>query len=189
MVLHVPPGWTPERPAPLAVMLHGAGGKAGHGLALLDPFAAQQGVMVLAPSSRGPTWDVLLEDWGADVAAIDAVLDWVFARYRIDAARLAIGGFSDGASYALSLALANGGLFPRAIALSPGFIAGAPTRGQAEVFMSHGTDDRVLPIEPCSRRIAKALRQGGHSVDYVEFDGGHVVPPQIARDAVAWLLR
>lgn len=187
--LHVPPVWRREQPAPLAVMLHGAGGNAGHGLALLEPFAAQQGLLVLAPSSEGETWDVLLDGWGPDVRAIDSALDWVFARYRVDPARLALGGFSDGASYALSLALVNGDLFHRAVALSPGYIARAPRQGEVKAFVSHGTADLVLPIELCGQRIVKVLRQAGYGVEYLEFEGGHVVPPQVAREAVAWLLR
>jgi phospholipase/carboxylesterase len=35
---------------------------------------------------------------------------------------VALGGFSDGASYALSLDLTNGDLFASLIAFSPGFI-------------------------------------------------------------------
>jgi phospholipase/carboxylesterase len=49
------------------------------------------------------------------VAVIDRCLRSVFERYAIDAA-LAIGGFSNGASYAVSLGVDNGELFTHVIA-------------------------------------------------------------------------
>jgi predicted esterase len=52
------------------------------------------------------------------------------------------------------------------------------------VFVSHGTRDDVLPIDRTSRRIVPALRDDGYDVTYREFDGGHVVPPEVAREAV-----
>jgi predicted esterase len=55
------------------------------------------------------------------------------------------------------------------------------------VFVSHGTRDRVLPIHACSRRLVPELRQTGYQVRYREFEGGHVIPPAIVLDAVAWL--
>ena len=55
-------------------------------------------------------------------------------------------------------------------------------------FISHGTRDRVLPIDHTSREIVPRLERGGYDVQYREFDGGHIVPPVIAREAVSWFL-
>lgn len=44
----------------------------------------------------------------------------VLSNYAVDTTRLGVGGFSDGASYALSLGLTNGDLFTHVIAFSPG---------------------------------------------------------------------
>jgi poly(3-hydroxybutyrate) depolymerase len=41
-----------EQPAPLVVMLHGAGGDAHGGLKLLMPLADAAGLILLAPASR-----------------------------------------------------------------------------------------------------------------------------------------
>jgi phospholipase/carboxylesterase len=174
------------KPAPLAVMLHGAGGAPEHGLLLLEPFASEAGWIALAPASTSYTWDVLVSGIGPDVAQIDIALRWVFERYDIAPERIAIGGFSDGASYALTLGIANGGLFRDILALSPGFAAAATARGKPRIFVSHGTHDTVLPIASCSRRIVPQLKRGGYAVDYHEFPGGHVIPAEIARRAVAW---
>src|SRR5947209_3230289 len=122
-VLYVPAGLPRVQPAPLVLLLHGAGGNAQHGLALLHPLADAAGLLLLAPSSRGRTWDVILGSYGPDVAFLDEALTAVFARCAVDASHIAIGGFSDGASYALSLGLANGDLFTHVLAFSPGFMA------------------------------------------------------------------
>src|SRR3954451_23555514 len=55
------------------------------------------------------------------------------------------------------------------------------------VFATHGTQDRVLPIDRCSRRVIPRLRSAGYDVTYEEFDGGHLVTQQHARRAAAWL--
>jgi len=184
----VPAGYDPARPAPLAVMLHGAGGDAVGGLAPFRALVDDHGVVVLAPESRGRTWDVLLGGWGPDVELVDLALDHVFVRYPVDPTRVAVGGFSDGASYALGLGLANGDLFGHVVAFSPGFVPRAPAQGDPRVFVSHGIGDEVLPIDVCSRRIAPRLRQAGHEVDYREFTGGHTVPGDIAAGALDWFL-
>lgn len=62
------------------------------------------GIILLAPDSRGATWDDLPAaqgSFGPDVAFINAALAQTFALYNVDAARLGIQGFSDGATYAL----------------------------------------------------------------------------------------
>jgi len=185
--LYVPAGYQPDRPAPLVLMLHGAGGSA---LGALDPFlslADATGLILLAPDSRGTTWDVIRGGFGPDVAFIDRALTHTFERCAVDPARMAIEGFSDGATYALSLGLTNGDLFSRVVAFSPGFLAPAVRRGRPRVFVSHGLFDNVLPIDRCSRQIVPALQHAGYEVDYHEFGGPHTVPPSIAAEAAAWL--
>jgi len=186
-LLYVPAGVRPELPTPLVLLLHGAGATAQHGLDLLIGQADDAGLVLLAPSSQGKTWDLVLGGYGPDVAWINRALAEVFQRLPVDPTRLAVGGFSDGASYALSLGLTNGDLFSHVLAFSPGFAAPARRRGRPRLFLSHGTRDRVLPIHACSRRLVPELRQTGYQVRYREFEGGHVIAPAIVRDAVAWL--
>ena len=186
-LLRVPAGHRAGEAAPLVVLLHGAGGDARGGLRPLEGLADEAGLVLLAPGSLGATWDVIQGGFGPDVEALDALLWQVFARVAVDPTRLAIGGFSDGASYALSLGVTNGDLFSHVVAFSPGFLAPGAQQGAPGIFVSHGVADAVLPIERCSRRLVPALREAGYEVRYEEFEGGHVVPPPVAAQAVAWL--
>ena len=188
-LLYVPPGYQSNHPAPLVLTLHGAGGNARHALAPLLPLADANGLILLATDSRLDTWDVLYGGYGPDVAFIDRALTLTFDRYKVDPARIAAEGFSDGASYALSIGLTNGDLFTHVMAFSPGFMAPAGLHGSPRIFVSHGTRDAVLPIKVCSRRIVPRLQRAGYHPQYREFEGGHEVPPEIAREAVRWFLR
>jgi phospholipase/carboxylesterase len=183
-LVYVPARLDRTRPAPLVVLLHGAGGDARGTLGILRAHADALGVVLLVPESREVTWDVIVDAYGPDVAFLDAALARVFARHAIDPARIAIAGFSDGASYALSIGLANGDLFSDVLAFSPGFAAPPRELGHPRVFVSHGLHDRVLPIERCSRRLVSRFRREGYAIDYREFDGGHAVPEALARDAL-----
>jgi len=186
-ILYVPQGYQQGRAAPVAVMLHGAGGNAG-GMAFTHRLGDEFGVIILAPESRGGTWDVILGGFGPDVEFITRAMNDLFARADVDPARVAVGGFSDGASYALSLGLGNGDLFTHLIAFSPGFVARATRRGKPRIFVSHGDADEVLPIDRTSRRIVPDLRAEGYDVTYREFAGPHSVPDPIAREAFGWFV-
>jgi predicted esterase len=186
-LVRVPAGYRADRPAPLVVTLHGAGGDARRGLRIVEGLADVLGAIVLAPASREGTWDVIAGGIGPDVALLDAALARVFERHAVDPGRVAIAGFSDGASYALSLGLANGELFSAVLAFSPGFAAPPSRRGAPRVFVSHGTGDHVLPVDRTSRLIAPLLEASGLAVEYREFDGGHAIPAAIARAAGEWL--
>jgi len=188
-LLYVPLGVRAGEPAPLVVTLHGAGGFAEGALSLLQPFADEHGLVLLAPASRQSTWDGIRGGYGSDVGVIDRALDLVFRTVPVDSERVAVAGFSDGASYALGLGLANGELFHHLIAFSPGFIPPAGRVGKPAVFVSHGEGDAVLPIESTSRRIVPVLRQDGYDVTYREFNGPHTVPREVVQTAVEWLGR
>src|SRR5215207_5940542 len=186
--LYLPAGRRAEDASPLVLLLHGAGEDARDGIAQLRGQADETGIVLLALSSRGPTWDSILARgrYGADVASIDRALGHAFSRCAVDPERLGVAGYSDGASYALALGLANGDLFSHVLAFSPGFLAPTSQRGAPRIFVSHGTRDRWLPIDSCSRTIIPRLQRAGYEVRYREFEGGHVVPPAIAREAASW---
>ena len=173
----------------LVVALHGAGGRPAAAVRLFDRIADRRGLAILAPASAGTTWAMLRRGPDPDTPALDTALDGLFQAHPFDPARVAIAGFSDGASYALSLGLANGALFPKVVAFSPGFEAADRQQGRPAFFITHGIRDQVLPIDRTSRRIVPTLRRNGYDVTYTEFDGGHAVPGEFATEAADWILR
>lgn len=187
-LLYVPQGYSPDTPAPLFVGMHGASGAASDWQSY-PARADERGMVLLLPDSREYTWDVLLGGFGPDVTFLDRALEHTFARCRIDPQHIALAGFSDGASYALSLGAANGDLFSHLIGYSPGFfVEPDPAVGKPPVFISHGTSDPVLPVRASRDLIVPHLRDQGYDVTYEEFDGGHEVPSAISEAALDWFL-
>lgn len=183
-LLFVPPSLGPANP--LLVFFHGAGGRAASSLPLVRSAAEQHDCLVLLPTSVGRTWDFLVNGWGPDVERLDSALQAVLDSVAVS--RLAFGGFSDGASYALSIGLANGGLASTLLAFSPGFAAPPSRAGRPRIWISHGTEDAVLPIDRCARPLARTLTGADYEVRYQEFVGPHRVPPETVDQAFQWWL-
>ncbi|MEO6212633.1 MAG: phospholipase, partial [Vicinamibacterales bacterium] len=152
----------------------------------LGAFAEEAGLAVLAPDSRGSTWDAIGGSPGPDVVFLNRALEKVFESTAVDPSRISIGGFSDGASYAISIGLFNGDLFGKVAAFSPGFFVGGAAHGKPRFFISHGTADEILPIDRCSRVIVPMLQKKGYDVTFKHFEGGHDIPPHIAKDGMRW---
>lgn len=186
--LRVPANAT-DAPLPLLVMLHGAGGSGAGVIRRVAAAADEAGVAVLAPESREQRWDAIPIHgrFGADVAFMNRALERTFETVSVDPRRLAIGGFSDGATYALSVGLINGDLFRRVVAFSPGFVVRGTAHGKPRIFVSHGTADPILPIDECSGIIVPGLLARGYDVNFKEFEGGHTLPADIAAEAMRWL--
>ena len=186
--LFVPDSYSPDKPAPLALSLHGGGGGADKSISRFQGWAAEAGIILVGAASQDRTWDVIYGDFGDDVARIDTALKQVFKNYAVDPEKVAVVGFSDGASYSLSLGFTNGDLFTHVMAFSPGFSVPAERRGRPSVFISHGTEDPVLPIDDTSRQIVPELEGQGYDVRFVEFDGGHRVYRPARDESLSWFL-
>lgn len=180
-ILYVPQGYQPGKALPLVLALHGATGSSRGPIRMFGPLADELNLALVVPDSRGRTWDaILLGGFGPDRDFIDRALDAAWTRVAIDPARIGVVGFSDGATYALAIGRANGDLFRGVAAFSPGFLIPVEAVGRVPIFVSHGTQDSILPIDTCSRRIVPELRRLGHAVNYREFEGEHMVPPEMA---------
>ncbi|HZU77029.1 MAG TPA: PHB depolymerase family esterase, partial [Dehalococcoidia bacterium] len=177
---------SPAAPAPFMLALHGATGDGERMANRWREAAERHGVIVLAPSSLERTWDVLTTGYGPDVARIDRALAEAFAKLNVDTSRVYIEGFSDGASYALSLGLANGDLFTHVIANSPGFFTVPALIGKPRFLFTHGTEDTVLPIARTSRLLVPQFQRAGYDVTYHEFEGGHRLTDEIMALSLEW---
>jgi phospholipase/carboxylesterase len=188
-LLYVPESYSPETPTPLFIAFHGAGGTAGAWASYYER-AEDRGMIFLASDSRASSWDIIsLGDFGPDVEFLDQALGHTFERCRIDPARIAMGGFSDGASYALSLGVSNGDLLTHLVGYSPGFHSPSdPIVGTPRVYISHGEQDPILPVSISRDVIVPSFRNAGYDVTYEEFAGGHEVPAVISESALDWFL-
>lgn len=185
-------------PAPVLVALHGAGGEASQVLESFREAADANRFVLLIPQSAKGSWD-MIEDlksrlgvelnvqprYGKDLKALDAALADLFAKVAVDPTRIGIMGFSDGATYALSVGTANPSLFKRIIAFSPGPAFLGKSAPDQAVFISHGENDRVLPFAT-ARGHASKLRVRKVAVVFEKFDGGHEVPKAIKDKAFAF---
>lgn len=187
-LLYIPESASKFEKAPLVVSLHGATRSAESAIDRFKSLSDEHGFLLLAPASESTTWDGISGQYGPDPAFINRSLARTFTLRPVDPARIAMAGFSDGASYSLSIGLANGDLFRAVFGFSPGFVIPGDRIGKPPVFISHGTIDNVLPIDQCSRRIVPELKRVGYNVTYREFEGKHVLPPEIASDAMRWFL-
>jgi predicted esterase len=177
-----------QRPYALVVALHGSGGSPAGAIEAFAGAWDVPGLVFVAPEAKGPTWSVIYSDQDLDLESVDLAVAATWARCPLAHDRLVLGGFSDGATYALSLGVANGDLFPAIIAFSPGGILADTRRARPRIFVSHGTRDKVLPIAGASDTIVPVLRRAGYDVTYRRFRGDHEVPSPVAEAAVRWFL-
>jgi phospholipase/carboxylesterase len=176
MLVTRPDAARPRRAVLLA--LHGAGsGGAPGGLHAFRSAWDLPGLVLVAPAAAGGWWTLDARDIGF----VDRALQRAFARCRVDARRVAVGGFSSGAGLAVWLGLANGDLFSHVVVLSGG--GGLPSRrvGTPRVLVAHGARDRVIPAARGGDALVAALRELGYAVTYRRFAGGHRPDPDIVR--------
>lgn len=195
------PAKLPGDPRPLLVILHGHSQSPENFIRTFEPWADRCGAILVAPVAEKITWDIIataqeLEArptrpsrspmrFGNDARHIDMDLAELFRLAPIDPRRVALLGFSDGASYALSLGLANPDLFPWVLSFSPGFAVWPEevALGQ-KVFIAHGTRDSRLDFTNTKQGIVEPLRRAGLDVRFREFAGGHVMVRDHVREAL-----
>jgi poly(3-hydroxybutyrate) depolymerase len=197
--LYVPSTFNAVKAYPLVVLLHGLGGTEDSFFDGYDkkvaPLAEQHGVIVAAPlgyrvdGSYGwglgtppadPTTRRLQDLSEQDVMR---VLQLVRQQYRIDDARIYLGGHSMGAIGTWKLAPKMPEVFA-GIAMFAG--TGAPPTleriKQVPEFVVHGDADATVSVEGSRAMVAKA-KELGIAVTYIEVPGGThggVVAPNLA---------
>jgi phospholipase/carboxylesterase len=186
-LVYVPRSYKPGVPTPLVVGFHGAGSTA-LSCQYMFPMADEFNFIVLATDSRDErTWDIVLGENGPDSDFLEAALQQTIGRCSVDRRRLTIAGHSDGASYGLSFGIGAGNVFGHILAFSPGVMTPYYANGKPKIFISHGLDDRVMPIDDTSRKFVPRLRGLGYDVTYREYEGRHGVPTEVVHEGFVWL--
>ena len=194
---YLPKGLT-GAPAPLLIAFYGAGGQASDVLESFRADADRDGFVLLIPTAKGATWDMIVDlqsrigiemkvtpRYGRDLKALDRALADVFARVAIDPARIGMMGFSNGATYALSVGTANPQLVSTVIAFSPGPAFLGKSGPTQRIFISHGEQDQALPYS-YTRGVVARIRVRNIPLMFESFKGGHTVPRDIRAKGLAF---
>jgi predicted esterase len=151
--LFVPPGLTPDKPVPLVVALHGAGGSENmffesYGAGHIVKECQKRGWLLLSPRSG------LL-----GTPPVAAIIDKLRERYPIDPKRVFLVGHSMGAGQAIDLVQRQPGKFAAVANLGGGGRVRDKERfATLPVFVGVGTADFALKS---SRSLVKALGDAG----------------------------
>jgi len=178
-LVHVPPGYDRQKPLPLVVVIHGAFDTAA-GMETYSGFSAlsdRKNFLVLYPNGMGLFG--YLQHWNAghccgkaakdkidDVGFIEAAIEDVCSRLRVDRQRVFILGFSNGGMMAYRFAAEKTRLLAGAAFLAAS-IGGRPSESEPEwripnpegplpVMVMHGMADQDVPFEGGSSK-----RRGG----------------------------
>jgi dienelactone hydrolase len=159
---------------PVILTLHGRG-EAGLDIGLVR----RQGLPLRIEKKGGLPFVIvapLSSDWAWNVEALDALLDEVLKRYRVDLDRVYVTGNSMGGNGTWALAAKCPERFAAIVpicgvgdASSTGRLKNVPT------WAFHGADDRVVPPEKSERMIAALKKAGG--------DAKLTVYPGVGHDA------
>jgi len=181
--LYIPEDYSPDRPLPLIVALHGAYGQGSEYLWTWLRPARSRGYAILAPKSLGDTWDMRVPS--IDTRSVVRMFGEVTREYAIARDRVYLSGLSDGGIFTYILGLEQSQLF-RGIAPVAGALHQTVDwmlregRGKdTPIFVVHGVHDFIFPVA-FTRQTCNLLKQIGYDVTYEELpDWGHALPYSI----------
>jgi predicted esterase len=183
MALYLPP--PTGKPLPVAMYLHACQNDNVYaGYWLIDALNAIEPCAVFLPTAP-PAIDFTCADWGGtydqdlrpNMVDALAVLDQVIARYGFDSKRQYLYGESMGGEGVFRL-LAD---FPKRFAgavSAAGYTLdkGASEMAETPLWIFHGSDDSISPVENDRAIYHSILAAGGTQVHYTEYPGLDHVP-------------
>ena len=140
---------------------------------------------------EGP--QIRTEEADSSRLALLGFIDELVEAYGLDAGRVYLMGFSQGAIMSLSIALTHPEKVAGVVAMS-GRIAShvvplivSPDRLRSlSIFVVHGTEDKVLPIEH-GRATRDRLSRLPFDLEYREYAMGHEITSESLKDISDWL--
>jgi phospholipase/carboxylesterase len=180
-ILLTPVEIDPERRYPLITVLHGAGRQDEALAKAYRDEAEKRQALFLIPRSALPTWDLIASGERHDLDFLEYAFELIYRRYPVDFERQALIGYSDGASYGLSIALSNPRIFRAVMAWAAGFVVVDDTFVSAEdprpaILMEHGTHDQVFPFQAIALPLRARLEAAGYKVHFRVDEGGRHFP-------------
>ncbi|MCL6698482.1 hypothetical protein LZ496_06755 [Sphingomonas sp. NSE70-1] len=190
-------------PRPLIVLFHGAGMSARNFLDGAKAEADRCDCLLLSVQSTGATWDTIglvsaasrngraMRDdlFGADAGRVEQALSIALRAPDADHRAVVFAGFSDGASYALSLGLANPAIVRGVVAFAPGFhLEPAAIDPKQRLFIAHSPADQILSFERTRDDTVASLKKAGFDISFRQFEGGHRVDKTLLSEGVDFVL-
>lgn len=134
-----------------------------------------------------------LEQAQQSKAKLNTLISTIIKKYNVDTNNIFLGGFSQGAITSLRVGLTPPYLFKGLICLSGRYANEINTqkspstlKKRTHIFVSHGTQDAVIPISD-GRKIINTLTQNGFSVSGKEYVMQHQISTEVLRDLNNWL--
>ncbi|HIF97948.1 MAG TPA: hypothetical protein EYQ54_13130 [Myxococcales bacterium] len=192
-VLLTPSTIEPGGNYPLITVFHGAGRQDELLVKACRDEPNRRQALFLIPRSVEPSWDLIHGGAGqCDLEFLEYAWDLIYRRYPIDSERQVLIGYSDGASYALSLALSNPGFFDAALCWAAGFAmmdrgaVGAKDR-RTRFYLEYGTADPLFPFDKIALPMRENLKRAGYEVKFSVDEGGRHWPSgSFQREALDW---
>jgi phospholipase/carboxylesterase len=180
-ILLTPDEIDPSRRYPLISVLHGAGRRDEQLAKAYRDEAERRQALFLIPRSALLTWDLIASPERHDLDFLEYAYELIYRRYPVDFERQALIGYSDGASYGLSIGLSNPRLFRAVMSWAAGFVVlddtfieeGDP---KPSILMEHGTHDPVFPFEAIALPLRARLEAAGYPVHFRIDEGGRHWP-------------
>jgi phospholipase/carboxylesterase len=177
----------PARRYPLFTILHGAGR---HDQALAKHYLAEPNrrrAFFLIPRSVEPTWDLIAGTERQDLDFLEYAYDLIYRRYPIDPLQQSLIGYSDGASYGLSLGLCNAEMFSALMVWAAGFLVLDPPTSEAlrtqgppaskpRIYLEYGTHDQLFDFQTVALPMRENLERSGYDVTFSVDEGGRHLP-------------
>lgn len=170
-VLYVPREYTPDRPWPLIVFLHGMGERGSDGLAQTEVGIGSSirfhpdwfPCLVVMPQCPGNvTWDKAS-------AHIDTCINDTRNEYAVDPHRVYLTGLSMGGYAAWQYGAKNLRQFAAIMPIcGGGKTEDAQKLAQIPIWAFHGAKDKTVPPKQ-SRRMVDAVKKAGGDVRYTEY--------------------
>jgi hypothetical protein len=186
-ILLTPDAIDPDRRYPLFTVLHGAGRQ---DEALAKGYRAEpdrRQAFFLIPRSVAPTWDLIAGGERCDLDFLEYAYDLIYRRFPIDALQQSLIGYSDGASYALSVGLCNASMFSSLMVWAAGFLVLDPPTAEAfgrhpgspprpRVYLEYGTHDELFDFQQVALPMRENLEKAGLDVTFSVDEGGRHWP-------------
>ena len=184
-LISTPKGAVPEKGAPVVLVFHGHGGSSAQAARSFRIHTAWPEAVVMYPQglpTRGqitdpegqrPGWQHTPGGEGdRDLKLVDAMLDWVAARHRIDPARIFSAGHSNGGTMVYVLWAARGDRFAAFAPSSSVFRADAIKRARPRpAFIVAGREDALVPFAAQQLSLSGVLKLNQAAVAGAAWEG------------------